>query len=79
MSQPMVCKTCGTIQAGKRFSSDRIELVLWLCGLVPGLIYLLWRRFLKNTACAACGSPALIDGDSPVGSMLVRNQHLKLR
>ena len=78
MSQPMVCKTCGTIQAGKRSGSDWIELILWLCGLVPGIVYLLWRRFLKSTAYAACGSPALIDGNSPIGRMLVRNQHLKL-
>ena len=77
MFQPTICKTCGTIQAGKPAGSGWIELILWLCCVVPGLIYSVWRRFSKRTVCTACGSDALIDGNSPVGSMLLRNRHVR--
>ena len=77
MFQPTICKTCGTIQADKPAGSGWLELTLWLCCAVPGLIYSIWRRFLKRTACTVCGSDALIDGGSPVGRMLLRNQHLR--
>jgi hypothetical protein len=43
-----------------------IELVLWLCFAVPGLVYSLWRINSRHQACSACGSRALVPTTSPV-------------
>ena len=50
---PLYCVTCGTTGRPKRVTrgSLLIELVLWLCFIVPGLIYSLWRLSTRHTAC----------------------------
>lgn len=68
-----VCTMCG--HAGKPVMRVRgsmlIEIVLWLCLIVPGLIYSLWRLGSKHQACAACGAATLVPSDSPVGRKLL--------
>jgi len=63
----MYCTDCGTQCNGKRKAkgSTLVELVLWLCFIIPGLIYSVWRVSNKYIACSACGSPSLIPIDSP--------------
>jgi hypothetical protein len=51
-----------------------IELILWICFIVPGLIYSFWRLSSRYNACGCCGSVALVPLDSPVGRTLVQ-QH----
>lgn len=41
-----------------------IELVLYLCYIVPGIIYSIWRRSGRLQLCPACNSPAVISADS---------------
>lgn len=67
-----VCKDCGTVGRANRVTrgSLLIEIVLWLCFLVPGLLYSLWRLSTKHNACRACGSRNLVPLDSPVGARL---------
>ncbi|MBW7903001.1 MAG: hypothetical protein H3C26_16080 [Rhodocyclaceae bacterium] len=48
-----------------------IELVLWLCVIVPGLVYSIWRLSSKYDACPSCGGTALIPEDSPLGKKFV--------
>lgn len=64
----MYCKDCGTIAAPATDTpgSILIELVLWLCFIIPGLIYSLWRHSRRHDVCAKCGSAHLIPPDSPL-------------
>ena len=64
-----VCKQCGTVGEPSKATpgSCLIELVLWLCFIIPGLIYSLWRLSRRHAACAVCGSKDLVPVDTPVG------------
>lgn len=72
----MVCTSCGHCGAPKLQTrgSMAIEVVLWLCFLVPGLIYSLWRLSPRRKVCQACEAPSLVPPTSTVGAMLVREQ-----
>lgn len=63
----MYCDRCGAVGAPKTDTpgSIWIEVVLWLCFVVPGLIYSIWRLNKRHRVCATCGSPELIPADSP--------------
>jgi hypothetical protein len=65
--KPMYCTRCGTVASPKRHTrgSFLIELVLWCCLIVPGLIYSLWRLTTRAWVCRACGSTEIIPPDSP--------------
>jgi len=67
-----VCKHCGTVAepANETPGSMAIEVVLWLCFLVPGLIYSLWRLSRRHPVCTACGSREIVPVDTPVGRAL---------
>lgn len=61
------CMTCGADTKAKTVTqgSTLIELVLWLCFIVPGLIYSIWRVSSRFDACAQCESKTLVPFDSP--------------
>lgn len=67
-----VCKDCGTVAEPKTKAkgSMAVEIVLWLCFLVPGLIYSVWRMANKYESCPACGSDKLLPVGSPVGQQM---------
>lgn len=46
--------------------SGFLEIVLWFCFLIPGLIYSLWRGSSRKYVCPSCSSAGLIPSDSPV-------------
>jgi hypothetical protein len=62
------CTTCGAV--AKPISVTKgsivIELFLWCCFLLPGLLYSLWRLSSRHTACRVCKGTALVPLDSPV-------------
>jgi hypothetical protein len=72
MTKQMICSLCGSVGKPKTKTKGSIviEIVLWLCVLVPGLIYSLWRLTTRHLACPACGAPNMIPLDSPVGREL---------
>lgn len=72
MSQALICSACGHRGPPKRITKGSllIEIVLWLCFLVPGIIYSLWRINSRFDACASCGATALIPVASPRGRKL---------
>lgn len=76
-SDARICSACGTIGRSKTVTrgSIAIEIILWLCFLVPGLIYSIWRLTTRTDACAACGSPALLPIDSPRGARIATDFH----
>lgn len=73
MAATYVCTQCGYAGASKTATkgSFLIEVVLWLCFLVPGIIYSLWRLTSRHTACPKCGGNTLIPADSPKGKILL--------
>jgi hypothetical protein len=74
-----ICTRCGTVANPTRFikGSDGLEIVLWLCFIVPGLIYSVWRQSSKYAGCPACGGE-MISTSTPRGNQLLsqfgRNQ-----
>jgi len=62
MSVLMMCTECfhtgepDTIIEG----SDRKELLLWLAGIVPGIVYCYWRHSNRVKVCPRCSSGELI-------------------
>lgn len=63
-----VCKDCGHIGSSKQVIKGSIifEIILWLCFIVPGLIYTIWRLSTKRQACPECGG-SMIPVNSPIG------------
>jgi hypothetical protein len=63
----MYCPQCGTIDKPKTTTkgSFGIELILWLCMILPGALYSVWRLTTRGPACAKCGAKELIPPDSP--------------
>lgn len=63
----MYCTTCGHSGETKTVTpgSIWIELVLWLCFIIPGLIYSAWRHNKRHEACENCDSPSIIPSNSP--------------
>ena len=76
-----LCAGCGTVAkpASHTPGSMLIELALWLCIVVPGLVYSLWRLSARHKVCPACGNRQLMPLDAPLAQQfMVRNdmQHL---
>jgi hypothetical protein len=61
------CMTCGLDSIPKTVTkgSIGIEVILWLCFLIPGVLYSIWRLTTKTEACTGCGGTTLIPCDSP--------------
>jgi hypothetical protein len=72
MSKQLICGTCGTI--GKPRTETRgsifIEIILWLCFLVPGLIYSIWRLTTRRPVCRECRGHQLMPLTTPAGRAL---------
>ncbi len=67
MAKKMYCLDCEVAGSPKRVmpGSIGVEVVLWLCFLVPGLIYSVWRHGASYQGCPTCGSKAVVPADSP--------------
>lgn len=65
--EPMHCMTCGTDAPSevRTRGSILIEIVLWLCFIIPGVIYSLWRLTTKRHVCSACGAENIVPPQSP--------------
>lgn len=64
----LFCTTCGHQGETKTQTkgSLAIEIVLWLCFIIPGIIYTIWRHSSRQGVCASCGGTALVPPDSPI-------------
>jgi len=68
MAKELICVNCGTQGKPKIITkgSILIEIVLWICLIVPGIIYSLWRHTSgRQPVCPSCGSPGMIPLGSP--------------
>jgi hypothetical protein len=70
----MICPSCGTRGEPKQATqgSTGIELVLWICFIVPGLIYSFWRLSSSHPVCPSCGRPGMIAIATPRGQQLLK-------
>lgn len=74
--EKVICTSCGVAAASGRKvakGSFLIEVILWLCFLIPGLIYSIWRISNKQTVCRSCGQATVIPIDSPMAKALRAN------
>jgi hypothetical protein len=68
-----ICTTCGFKGKPKRMTkgSFLMEVLLWICFLLPGLIYSIWRLASKYEGCPKCLGAAMIPLDSPMAAKLL--------
>ena len=71
----IACANCGYVGAPKTAvkGSFLLEVVLWFCFIIPGLIYSIWRSTSRHKACPACGNTHLVPIDSPNGKKLLES------
>jgi uncharacterized membrane protein len=79
MNAQVICQDCGTIGTPIEVikGSFWIELILWLCFLIPGLIYSIWRRTKNSNICSKCKSTSIIPTESPRGRKLMEEYAIK--
>lgn len=67
MAKEKYCTNCGTVAVPKKHTpgSILIEIVLWLCLFVPGIIYSIWRLTARKQVCPSCQAPNMVPLDSP--------------
>ena len=73
MATEMVCGNCGSLGKPKKRTrgSFFIEVILWICFIVPGVVYSIWRLTTKESVCPKCGAPNMLPKDSPRAKQLL--------
>jgi len=68
-----LCKNCLYLGVPKTYvkGSLAIEIILWFCLFLPGIIYSIWRISSSYKACPACGRPHMIPLESPAAQRLL--------
>ncbi len=68
MSSQFFCTSCGDVGKARvrNRGSSAIEVILWLCFLVPGFFYTVWRMGRKDRSCRTCNAATVIPADSPM-------------
>ncbi len=68
----LICPNCGYLGDAKTITKGSLllEIVLWLCMILPGLIYSIWRRTSRPSVCPSCGATQMIPSHSPRGKQL---------
>lgn len=71
---PFICPSCGvrSYPSTKTRGSIFIEIILWLCLIIPGVIYSIWRLTTRHKACPACGQGGVIPVETPRGRKLAQ-------
>lgn len=74
MSEEIVCTNCGHVGCTTKVTKGHfaLEVVLWLCFLVPGIIYSIWRLTARHEACPVCGNSNLLPKSAPVAQKFLR-------
>lgn len=69
-----VCVSCETVDDTRKATkgSFLMEVLLWCCFILPGVIYSLWRLTTTRLICNKCKSENVITADSPKGRRIVR-------
>lgn len=69
----VICQDCGFIENLRKHAGGNllIEIILWCCFIIPGLIYSIWSTSSRRYTCPSCSGHNLIPTNSPAGKMLV--------
>ncbi len=60
-TKEMYCTSCNNKTTDPKMRGRGwIELILWICYIVPGLIYSIWRRSGDPSICPTCDKETLI-------------------
>jgi hypothetical protein len=73
MENDQICTRCGH-RGEARYDNPgslAIEIVLWLCFIVPGVVYSIWRHAAAVAICESCGGREFIPANSPIGRKMV--------
>lgn len=73
MAKKFICVNCeNRINPLRKLRGNvLITFILLLCAIVPGLIYMVWRRTGKISTCPKCGSENPVPINSPAGKRLI--------
>jgi hypothetical protein len=74
MSEEVVCVSCGYVGEPRTITKGTmgVEVILWLCFVIPGLIYSVWRMSSRHDGCPSCGQTVLIPRTSPMAQKFLR-------
>lgn len=66
-SKDYICLVCGGQRAPvlARRGNIYIEILLWLCYIIPGVMYTLWRTVRRHEVCPDCRNPSIVKTTSP--------------
>jgi len=53
------------------------EVALWICYIVPGVIYSIWRRVRTKEVCPECGHPTMVSAYSAKAKQLMALADIK--
>ncbi len=73
MTNQSVCTNCGYVGKTKTVTKGHfaLELILWLCFIVPGVIYSVWRLTSRHEACPVCENKNVIPGNAPLAQKFI--------
>lgn len=73
-----VCTSCGSQVRPKSMTPGTfaMELLLWLCFLVPGVIYSVWRIASRYAGCPVCNAKNCIPIETPAAQSILRAQSI---
>jgi hypothetical protein len=71
-----VCTSCGSQVRPRSITPGTMgmELLLWLCFLVPGIIYSIWRIASGYNGCPVCKNRNLVPIGTPAAQSILRAQ-----
>lgn len=75
-----LCATCGSVVPYYKTTpgSIWIEILLWLCFLIPGVLYSIWRLTARHALCPACNNRELLPLDTPRAAALAGQLHVDI-
>ncbi len=67
-----VCASCGYKEKPLNYKkgSWKVEIILWICFLVPGLLYSIWRSYTAIKVCPLCKTATMISTKTAHGQRL---------
>ena len=68
-----VCTACCCTDKPIKYRRGRNkrEILLWICFIVPGLLYTIWRNTSTILACPRCETTTMISTKTPHGQRLI--------
>lgn len=69
----IICKRCRKVGKPRLVTpgNSRKEIVLWICLILPGFVYSMWRSLGKFGVCAACNSDDIESAHTNFGKHLI--------